>query len=118
MKLTGYAPLLQKYQSRGLLVDTSLFLLFLAGRIEPVDLNAFRPVRNQGYTLKDLELLLAIMNSFPRLVTTPHVLTEISNHADTRLLRQAALVIPALQEEFVCSKELSKREGFTQFWLG
>lgn len=63
-----------------LLLDSSLLLILAIGRLEPRRLG--RDARLKAYTPADYELLRAYSAVFPSRVTTPHVLTEVSNHLD------------------------------------
>ena len=68
---------MKRYRSKGLLVDTNLLLLLTIGRC---DLNLIQSfVRTQKYNIEDFGLLSRFVTSFRKQVTTPHVLTEISN---------------------------------------
>jgi hypothetical protein len=72
--------LLQKYQHGVALVDANLLLLYLVGKCDPRIIPRFP--RTQKYTSEDFELLSKLLETFFRaLVTTPNVLTEVSNLA-------------------------------------
>lgn len=68
---------MKRYRSKGLLVDTNLLLLLTIGSCDPNLIEGF--VRTQKYNIKDFALLSRFVGSFRKHVTTPHVLTEISN---------------------------------------
>jgi len=72
--------LILKHRGTGLLVDTNLFLLYLVGKANPDRISNFK--RTSRYTIEDFELLDRIMAQFKTLITTPHVLTELSNLGD------------------------------------
>ena len=74
-----FERLLKRYRSKGLLVDTNLLLLLTIGRCDPGLIKAFK--RTEKYDLKDFGLLVRLAGMFRKHVTTPHVLTEISNLA-------------------------------------
>ncbi len=69
--------LIQKYCKKGLLIDTNLALLYLVGSFDR-SLIRNHP-RTSVYTENDFERIEAFIESFAERVTTPHVLTEISN---------------------------------------
>lgn len=69
----------QQYRSRGLLLDTSPLLLLYLGLHDPDQIERFSRTRKEGFTRRDYEFLLAFVSRFDRLVTTPHILTEVSN---------------------------------------
>jgi hypothetical protein len=69
--------LINQHRGSGLLVDTNLLLLFLIGRTNRNRISKFK--RTQAYTIEDFDLLDRFMAEFQILITTPHVLTELSN---------------------------------------
>lgn len=72
--------LLLKYRNGVALVDTNLLLLYLVGKSDPRIIPRF--TRTQKYTLDDFQVLSKLIETgFRSLVTTPNVLTEISNLA-------------------------------------
>ena len=74
--------LIEKHRTNGLLIDTNLLVLFLVGKTNKSRILSFQ--RTQAYTLEDLELLERLVEQFRTLITTPHVLTEVSNLASLR----------------------------------
>ena len=68
-----------RYRSRGLLLDTSPLLIFYLGLYAPEQIERFLRTSNEGVTSKAFEVLLAFASGFDRTVTTPHILTEVSN---------------------------------------
>jgi rRNA-processing protein FCF1 len=72
--------LIRKHRGNGLLVDTNLLLLYLVGKTNPGRISNFK--RTSRYTVEDFNLLGQIMAQFRTLITTPHVLTELSNLGD------------------------------------
>jgi hypothetical protein len=85
--------LLDAYVGGTALVDSNLLLLYLVGRCDPRIIPRF--TRTQKYTVKDFELLSKLLDRvFKTVLTTPNILTEVSNLA-TKLSeneRQAFLV--------------------------
>jgi hypothetical protein len=78
--MTDAFQLILKHRGNGLLVDTNLLLLYLVGKTNPDRIRNFK--RTSRYTVEDFELLDEIMGQFKTLVTTPHILTELSNLGD------------------------------------
>ena len=72
--------LINRHCASGLLVDTNLLLLYLIGRTNRNRISKFK--RTQAYTIEDFDLLHRFMAEFKTLITTPHVLTEVSNLGD------------------------------------
>lgn len=71
--------LIEKHRSNGLLIDTNLFLLYLIGKTNRSRIPVFK--RTRQYTIEDFDLLEVLVAQFAILITTPHLLTEVSNLA-------------------------------------
>jgi len=78
--MTDVLGLIEKHRATGLFVDTNLLLLYLVGKTNKNRIANFK--RTQQYTADDFELLDRIMGLFKIRITTPHVLTELSNLGD------------------------------------
>jgi hypothetical protein len=76
------AALIKKYQSKGVLVDSNLLVLFLVGTVNRRRILDFK--RTQSFTIEDFDLLADLIGWFGRLIATPHVLTQVSDLADLR----------------------------------
>lgn len=61
----------------GLLLDTNLLILFVVGMYDRKRITENK--RTSTYTAKDFDLLLDFMDRFQQFVTTPNILTEVSN---------------------------------------
>lgn len=72
--------LIEKHQAQGVLVDTNLLLLFLVGTVNKRRIPKFK--RTQDYTIEDFDLLKSLIGWFGKLITTPHVLSQVSDLAD------------------------------------
>ena len=124
MSLEYVLPLVQKYRNKGLLIDTNLLLLLVIGAAVPETLATFKPLKNQGFSQTDYSILARFASRFTKLITTPHVLTEVSNHCDKlkgdhRLQFCDGIVpfIKRLKEETVEAAILCQRERFVDFGL-
>ena len=62
---------------RAILLDSNLLLVLLVGAYDPLRLRSFKCV--SGFTLEDYDLLVNLLESYSTLLTTPHILTEVSN---------------------------------------
>ncbi len=69
--------LIQKYRSKGVLVDTNLLLLFIVGSLNPQLIPQIS--RTSKYSIKDFQLVESFIEYFGVRVTTPHILAETSN---------------------------------------
>ena len=77
--MTDFEELVERYRGRGLLIDSNLLLLLLVGGVDPSLVGRFK--RTKQFTREDFFLLRDIVVPFTRIVTTPHILTEVSNLA-------------------------------------
>ncbi len=80
--MTDVLQLIDKHRTSGLLLDTNLLLLYLIGRTNADRISKFK--RTQAYTRVDFDLLERFIAEFRILITTPHVLTELSNLGNLR----------------------------------
>ncbi len=68
---------LEKYRSKGALIDTNLMVLIAVGSYRIDRIATFK--RTIQYTSEDYQLMMRIMIHFERRITTPHILTEVDN---------------------------------------
>lgn len=69
--------LVSKYKDKGLLIDTNLLLVYFLGKYDRRRLSTFK--RTVKYSLEDYAIIAKFVEHFQVLVTTPHILTEVSN---------------------------------------
>jgi hypothetical protein len=70
-----------RFKGKAVLLDSNLLLVFLTGSLGAQVFKRFK--RISDYTLADYELLVRFIDNFSVLLTTPHILTEISNLANS-----------------------------------
>jgi len=75
--MTAPLEILQSYFSRGVVVDSNLLRLLFVGSFDRRQID--RNPRLEGFNQDDFELLVKLLDRFKLLVTTPHVLAEVSN---------------------------------------
>jgi hypothetical protein len=114
---------LQRYKSRGILVDSSLLVVYLVGSFDRRHLVNCRAIKS-SFTNEEFQLLARIIGQFDVLITTPHVLTEVSNLAGrlpARLhvpfRRFFAAVLNQLTEENAAAADLSLAPHFVRFGI-
>jgi hypothetical protein len=108
--------------ARTLLIDTNLLVLYIVGLLgsEWIDIHK----RTANYSVEDFILLSAIIDSKTRLVTTPQILSEVSNlsrqvreplrsQLSTVLLR----LLQVLDERYVESSSAAKSPCFQRLGL-
>lgn len=107
---------------RSALLDSSPLLLWLAGKTDSRIITRFKHLAM--FQIDDYELLDRLLRDFSAIGTTPHVLTEVSNHAQhlkgpmgEALFKTFRAFTANAQERFVSSPVLSRREEFERFGL-
>lgn len=77
----SYLPVqLRNYRDRGVLIDTNLLLLYFLGSFHPDQILLNK--RLARFAMEDFELLHRLLKFFKKIVTTPNILTEVSNLSD------------------------------------
>ena len=126
--MTLEEQLFARYVGKSVVLDSNLLLVFLAGSLDARLFGRFKRIRD--YTLKDYELLVSLLSSFTVLLTTPHILTEVSNlanslpdwfkpdwHRNIATLLASQHEIPGLRERWTPALELSLMPEFAAFGI-
>lgn len=74
--------LISKHRAKGALFDTNLLVLFLVGAVNRERIEKFK--RTKNFTIDDFEFLQQLMDWFGKVITTPHVLSQVSDLTDLR----------------------------------
>lgn len=69
--------LVDKYRRKGVIVDTNLLLLWLVGLSDPKRIK--KVDRTEKYSIDAYRKLNGLILQFSRIITTPNIITEISN---------------------------------------
>jgi hypothetical protein len=111
-----------RYRPAGVLVDSNLLLLYFVGSYDRNVISRFK--RTAKFTPEDYTLLHRFLSAFTRIVTTPHILTEISNlagqlydRARLDVMERLAAGIHLLHEVHTPSIELARTPSFKRFGL-
>jgi hypothetical protein len=80
MKLREH-PLLEPHLGKSVTLDSNLLLLDWCCSFDPALLNSFNRLNN--FAPRDAMLLSEVLKLFPGQWTTPHILTEVSNLANS-----------------------------------
>jgi hypothetical protein len=111
-----------KYRSKGLLVDSNLLLVYFIGLCDRKLLAKFE--RTRAFDEESFLLLANFIRSFKKVVTTPNILTEVSNlsnklKGNTRLAYFQSLIeqVGLTEEYYLRSSELSQHPSFEKFGL-
>jgi rRNA-processing protein FCF1 len=114
--------LVSRYKNKGLLVDTNLLLLYFVGAYDPDRIPKFK--RTMAFTVDEFWLLASFLDAFEKLVTTPNVLTEVSNlsgqlaeNLRSPFYSEFASRIPLLEEHYIPSASVSSLVHFNKFGL-
>ena len=96
--------LILRHASHGLLIDTNLLLLYGVGLYDRNHIPRFK--RTRQYSIEDFDWLRQFVQFFQRIVTTPHILAELSNLAVERRGAKPPPYLPVLLDLIRASKEL------------
>lgn len=109
--------LIGKYKQKGILIDTSILLLYIVGVYDINLVSRFK--RTEMFSEDDFERVSKFVDYFDLKIATPHILTELSNFIDNRPDLQGVLktYIDNSKEIFLESSDLSKRQTFLKFGL-
>lgn len=109
--------LIQQYKNRGILIDTNLVLLYLVGSFDTSLIRDFS--RTSMFNEEDFERTSKFVDFFDYKITTPNILTEVSDLIDNRQDLQAFLsgFIRIAQEKFIESKIVCQESAFIKFGL-
>ncbi len=117
------ARLIRQYKQSGLLLDANLLLVYTIGWY---DRSLFRRMsRLDDYDEDDFDLLVRLVNQFQRHITTPNILTEVSNLSTTAIwenyhagyLTVFRTIIETLTERFPVSTQVAQLPIFTRLAL-
>lgn len=107
------------HRFKKVVIDAGPLLLYLVGFYRIKDLAYF------GYRDRDLVLLNEFLKNFSEILVTPHILTEMSDLAESRLNEKFSLFILSsferlieLSEEYVPIDEILKhKKGLSKFGI-
>jgi hypothetical protein len=109
------AKQLNAYRRRGLLVDANLLLLYFLGSYDRKQISSNK--RLATFSVEDFDLIVRVLKLFSLLVTTPNILTEVSNLSNAiaasekaAYFDRMATMLTLVKEEYVPStKALANR---------
>jgi hypothetical protein len=126
--MTLEEELFARHRGKGIVLDSNLLLVFLSGAQSIALFGRFK--RLGDYTVGDYDLLVRLLDSFRTLVLTPHILTEVSNLANSLpesskedWYRKFAALLTlrsrqiAVQEKWVPAAELAAMPEFVPFGI-
>lgn len=114
--------LIVKYRDRGLLVDANLLMLFFVGEFLPDQIGRLR--RTKKFVRADYVRVKDLIGRFKVCVTTPNILTEVSNLSGdipsglrAEFFRLLQTGFTSLEEEYLPSKQVANAAAFFRFGL-
>jgi hypothetical protein len=114
--------LLQTYGRKHLFVDTNVLLPLVIGSYDRTLIPRFK--RTTMYTVEDYDLALRFVGLFDQLVTTPSVLTEVSNLAAqlgssmrAQCFEVFSRIVQRLEERHTPSATIVESPAFLRFGL-
>jgi hypothetical protein len=117
-----FEQLLQKYREKGLILDTNLMLLLAVGAYNQQRIVSFK--RTQRYAISDYHLVVGLLSSVRRRVTTPNILTEVDNmvrqlpkHEHVHVAAAILAIVQSSFEVYVPSIELMATEEYAKLGL-
>lgn len=121
--MTDYtARLVKKYRRTGILVDTNLLLLFFVGSLNRELIGKFK--RADQFTADDFDRLVNVLDQFKIWITTPNILTEVSNLSGqlgepikSQYFEKFASGIGWFNEAYIPSDLLSQEPEFKRFGI-
>ncbi len=85
------AEQLNAYRRRGLLVDANLLLLYFLGSYDRKQISSNK--RLATFSVEDFDLIVRVLKLFSLLVTTPNILTEVSNLSNAIAASEKAVIL-------------------------
>jgi len=99
--------LIDKYKTKGILIDANLALLYLVGSYDLRLVGDGKYNKLSKYVEEDFQVLCRLKKLFKRAVTTPHVLTEVSNLTNDLPEKTKSACLNKFYETFVEIDELA-----------
>jgi len=76
--MTDYiSPILFQYKSKGVVIDSNLLLLYFIGSFSIELISNYK--KTKIYSKEDYDIINILIDYFNKIITTPNILTEISN---------------------------------------
>ena len=114
--------LLRRYRTAGVLIDTNILLLLFVGTFDRSRIARFK--RTVKFAEEDYDLVVQLLALFQKKVTTPNILTEVSNlagqlegHVKPGFFQTFAEGISLLVEDYVPSMTVAAMPAFRRFGL-
>lgn len=117
-----FSYLIRNYHNKGLVIDTNLFILYLIGKYDKTIISKFK--RTVEYSSEDFDILKRFVDPFRRVITTPNIITEVTNIVESlnrseeyRLFKFLHKSLMSLREEYIASLKVTQTTCFEKFGL-
>ncbi len=114
--------ILARNRTKGALIDTNLLLLLFVGSIRRELIPNFKRVSK--FAVEDFDTIVNVVGYFGKILTTPNILTEVSNLAGqlsgtdrNDCFESFASTLTLLKEEYVPSEDVVPTEHFRKFGI-
>jgi hypothetical protein len=116
--------MIDKYKGGGLLLDSNLLLLHLVGTVDPGLVGVGHYNKLSTFNLEQILILRQLISCFKWVVTTAHILTEVSNllgdmheAGKQRVFEAFAETLSVIEEQKVSSYAAAHRPEFSYLGL-
>ncbi len=118
MHATEFEAVVRKHKTAGCLLDANLLLVYVTGLCDP-DVDHFK--RTTAFSKKDFALIAGLLQFFDRRVTTPNIITEVSNllghvraHYQERAAKALGEFVVSADELYIPSRQATDDEAHTR----
>lgn len=112
----------RSHKGKDVVLDANLLLLFLIGTFQRERISAFK--RTAQFSAEEFDALQSVLTHFRRIITTPHLLTEVSNlsnslpeHLKAAWSDHFAAAIHGLVEVLHPASDIAAESAFNPFGL-
>jgi len=109
-----------KYRNTGIIIDTNILLAFFIGIFDPQLISRFK--RTKEYSIDDFYTILRVIKYFEKILTTPNILTEVSNlsnqlpeHIKNNYYDEFKKHVSLLNENYFESKVICNTSHFNKY---
>jgi rRNA-processing protein FCF1 len=112
-----------EFKSKGIIIDTNLLVLFIAGGYDIAYIEKCSRTKNKGYTRDDYIFINNFLGIFDKIYVTPHILAEFSNISFNNINNKEFLkyfeivvkIIKGMSEEYISKDVVLKIPMFKKF---
>jgi hypothetical protein len=108
---------LSKYRAKGALLDTNLLLVYVVGKTHRSRLSDFHHTKQYE---QDFPMIERVVEFFPKIYTTPNVITEVSNlgkKLGADFFETLRKVVSVLDEQCCVSKDAAASAHFPKIGI-